>query len=90
MRQLTLLAVPDCPLSAHGRQVLAGLAADRLLSWQEVTTDTEAGRNLQADAPELLPALFDESALLLAHGRLSEKRLRLALAKPALADGAER
>ena len=30
MRQLTLLAIPDCPLSAHGRRILARLAADRL------------------------------------------------------------
>jgi hypothetical protein len=93
MRRLTLLAVPECPLSAHGRQILAGLAADRLLSWQEVAPDTEAGRILQVGAPELLPALFDESGRLLAHGRLSEKRLRLALATPAAtpaaADGAE-
>jgi hypothetical protein len=90
MRRLTLLAVPECPLSAHGRQILAGLTADRLLSWQEVAPDTEAGRILQVDAPELLPALFDESGLLLAHGRLSEKRLRLAFTPPPVADGAER
>jgi hypothetical protein len=87
MRQLTLLAIPDCPLSAHGREVLHALAADRLLAWREVSTDTEHGRHLQIDAPELLPALYDESGVLLAHGRLSEKRLRRELGT---ADGTER
>ena len=37
MRQLTLLAIPDCPLSAHARSVLDTLAADRLLAWHEVS-----------------------------------------------------
>jgi hypothetical protein len=82
MRQLTLLAIPDCPLSAHARQVLDVLAADQLLSWRAVASDADAGRDLQANAPELLPALFDESGMLLAHGRLSEKRLRRALGQP--------
>ena len=37
-RQLTLLAVPACPLSARGRHVLGTLAADGLLAWREVAT----------------------------------------------------
>ena len=79
-RQLTLLAVPACPLSARGRHVLGTLAADGLLAWREVATGTPDGERLQGNAPDLLPALFDESGLLLAHGRLSERRLRRALA----------
>ena len=65
MRQLTLLAIPDCPLSAHARGVLDALAADRLLAWGEVSTGTPNGEALQRNAPELLPALFNESGLLL-------------------------
>ena len=42
MRELTLLAVPDCPLSDHARQVLETLAADGLLVWREVATDAPA------------------------------------------------
>ncbi len=76
MRQLTLLAVPDCPLSAHGRHVLEALAADRLVAWHEVATDTTDAHRLQTDAPDPLPALFDDEGRLFAHGRLSEKRLR--------------
>jgi hypothetical protein len=40
MRQLTLLAIPDCPLSTHARHVLDALAADGLLVWHEVSTGT--------------------------------------------------
>jgi hypothetical protein len=47
MRQLTLLAIPDCPLSAHARQVLDALAADGLLAWHEVSTGTPNGEALQ-------------------------------------------
>ena len=83
MRQLTLLAIPDCPLSAHARDVLDALAADGLLIWGEAATGTPNGVALQRNAPELLPALFDESGLLLAHGRLSERGLRRALSTPA-------
>jgi hypothetical protein len=83
MRQLTLLAIPDCPLSAHARQVLDALAADGQLAWHEVSTGTPNGEALQRNAPDLLPTLFNESGLLLAHGRLSERGLRRALATPA-------
>ena len=83
MRQLTLLAIPDCPLSAHARGVLDALAADGLLVWGEVATGTPNSEALQRNAPALLPALFDESGLLLAHGRLSERGLRRAFATSA-------
>ena len=83
MRQLTLLAILDCPLSAHARGVLDALAADGLLVWGEVATGTPNSEALQRNAPELLPALFTESGLLLAHGRLSERGLRRALATSA-------
>ena len=83
MRQLTLLAIPDCPLSAHARHVLDTLAADGLLAWGEAATGTANGEALQRNAPDLLPALFNESGLLLAHGRLSERGLRRVLAIPA-------
>ena len=83
MRQLTLLAIPDCPLSAHARRVLDTLAADGLLVWGEAATGTPNGEARQPNTPDLLPALFNESGQLLAHGRLSERGLRRALATPA-------
>ena len=76
MRRLTLLAVPGCPLSAHGRDVLAALAGEELVSWREVPTGTPGGEELRREAPALLPAVFDESGRMLAHGRLSERALR--------------
>ena len=76
MRQLTLLAIPDCPLSAHGRRVLEALAADGLLAWRELAPGTPGLETLDTSAPDLLPALFDESGTVLAHGRLSERALR--------------
>lgn len=80
MRRLTLLAIRDCPLSAHGREVLDKLAREHLLRWSEAPADSDIGSALRAGAPGLLPALFDESGALIAHGRLSEKRLRRELA----------
>ena len=80
MRRLVFLGVPDCPLTAHGQRVLEALAADRLLVWTAVATDTDRGRELQSANPDLPPVLFDESGRVLAHGRLSDKRLRRELA----------
>ena len=60
--------------------MLDALAADGLLAWGEVATGTPNSEALQRNAPELLPALFNESGLLLAHGRLSERGLRRAFA----------
>jgi len=79
MRELTLLAVPGCPLSDHARQVLETLAAERLLVWREIATEASSER-LNGSAPELLPALVNESGRIVAHGRLSERALRRTLA----------
>ncbi len=80
MRELTLVAVPDCPLSDHARQVLETLAAERLLVWRELTTAAPGTERLGDGAPELLPALVNESGQMVAHGRLSERALRRTLA----------
>ena len=79
MRELTLLAVPDCPLSDHARHVLETLAAEGMLVWREVATEASSER-LNDGAPELLPALLNESGRMVAHGRLSERALRRSLA----------
>ena len=80
MRELTLLAVPGCPLSDHARQVLDTLAAEGLLVWREVPTEAPGSERLNGSAPELLPALLNESGRMVAHGRLSERALRRSLA----------
>ena len=76
MRELTLLAVPDCPLSEHARQVLDTLAGEGLLIWRETLTGAPGDYGI----PELLPALVNESGDVVAHGRLSERALRRTLA----------
>ena len=79
MRELTLLAVPGCPLSDHARQVLEKLAAEGLLIWREIATEAPSGERGNGSTPELLPALLNESGRMLAHGRLSERALRRSL-----------
>ena len=51
MRELTLVAVPDCPLSEHARQVLDTLAADGLLVWREIATGARRQRAPQRRRP---------------------------------------
>ena len=80
MRELTLLAVPDCPLSDHARHVLETLAAEGVLVWREIATGAPGTERLNDGAPELLPALVNESGQMVAHGRLSERALRRSLA----------
>ena len=87
MRELTLLAVPGCPLSEHARQVLDTLAAEGLLVWREVPTEAPGSERLNNGAPELLPALVNESGRMVAHGRLSERALRRSLAAGPTGDG---
>ncbi len=84
MTTFELLTTADCHLCEHSRHVLDTLAAEGLLAWQDVNSDTPRGRILAAQAPPLRPALFDADGHLVAYGRLSEKRLRRQLHK---ADG---
>ena len=80
MRELTLLAVPGCPLSEHARQVLDTLAGEGVLVWREIATGAPGSERLSNGTPELLPALLNESGRMVAHGRLSERALRRSLA----------
>jgi hypothetical protein len=80
MRELTLVVVPDCPLSDHARQVLETLAAEGLLGWRELATEAPTAKRSNVSAPALLPALLDESGRMIAQGRLSERALRQAFA----------
>ena len=79
MRELTLLAVPGCPLSDHARQVLETLAAEGVLVWHEIATEPPGSERLNGSTREHLPTLLNESGEMLAHGRLSERALRRSL-----------
>jgi hypothetical protein len=76
MSTLVLLTAPDCHLCEHAHEVLAGLAAERDLSWRDIAVDSSEGRQLAAAAPPLRPVLFTSDGHILAYGRLSAKRLR--------------
>ena len=78
MRQLTLIAIPDCPLTAAACVTRSPPTA----CWTGGSSPPAPGtaKLWPRNAPALLPAPFNESGMLLAHGRLSERGLRKALA----------
>ena len=78
-----LLTSTDCHLCEHGKQVLAQLATEGLLSWRALDDDSREGCALADGAPPLRPVLFDDGGRVLAYGRLSAKRLRRQLARAA-------
>lgn len=82
MGEYRLLTATNCHLCTHGREVLAALAADGLLEWREIDSDSDLGRRLAAASPPLRPVLFDDQERVIAYGRLSERRLRKQLSVP--------
>ena len=72
----TFVTLPDCPLSAHGRQVLAELADARLLTWREVSAGAPEAPPLPDPPSGHLPLLLSDDGSVVAYGRLSERRLR--------------
>jgi hypothetical protein len=78
---VTLLTQADCALCEHAKRVLARVADDHPLTVTEVPLTTDEGRRLAADAG----VLFAPGVLLdgepFTHGRLSERKLRRALAE---------
>ena len=83
MNGVLLLTSADCHLCAHGRQVLAELAAEGRLQWREIDDDSEEGAALALSAPPLRPVLLDPDGRVVAYGRLSARRLRKRWARPA-------
>ena len=73
---LTFITLPDCALSAHGRQVLTRLADAGLLTWREATAHTPDAPVLPDVPSGHLPLLIGEDGGVVAYGRLSERRLR--------------
>ncbi len=77
---VTLLTSSDCQLCRHAKQVLADVGRDHALDIEEVDLDTERGRTLAAEHGVMFApgVLLDGRAF--AYGRLSERKLRKALA----------
>lgn len=83
MSRITLLSQADCQLCEHAKQVLAEIARDVPITVEEIDLASETGRRLAAAAG----MLFAPGVLLdgrpFGYGRLSERKLRKALARTA-------
>ncbi len=82
---VTLLTQPDCPLCEHAKQVLDRVGRDHRLSVQETGLRTPEGKELAVRHGVLFaPGILIDGAPL-SYGRLSERKLRRALAQRATA-----
>ena len=81
MTRITLLTQPDCVLCEHAKQVLAVVGRDLPLTVTEVELSSDVGRALAERAGVMFApgVLIDEEPF--SYGRLSERRLRKALAR---------
>ncbi|GAA3815060.1 glutaredoxin family protein [Streptomyces chiangmaiensis] len=81
-REVTLLTQANCTLCDQAKNVLAKVGADHPLTVTEIDLGSEEGQRLAL----LAGVLFAPGVLLdgfpFSYGRLSERRLRRALAKP--------
>ncbi len=78
---ITLLTRADCDHCAHAKQVLARVSGDHRIEVEEIDIDSERGQQLAQQTPVLFApgVLLDEEPF--SYGRLSERRLRRALAR---------
>ena len=83
MTRITLLTKPDCDLCDDAKEVLARVAADTAIDVETVELDSEQGRQLAERTGMAFPpgVLVDGEPF--SYGRLSERKLRKALAKRA-------
>jgi glutaredoxin len=81
MTDVTVLTQSDCPLCDHAKQVLERVGQDHSLRINEIDLRSGEGQRLAQEAG----VLFAPGILLdgrpFAHGRLSERQLRKALAQ---------
>ena len=77
---VTLLTSADCLMCEHAKQVLLDVGRDHPLVVEEIGLDTDRGRSLAAEHGVMFApgVLLDGRAF--AYGRLSERKLRKALA----------
>jgi hypothetical protein len=73
--QVTYVTAPACHSCAHGRAVLAAIAERVPLEVREVSLNSDEGRHLLAVHRFAFPPAVIVDGRLLAHGRLSARRL---------------
>lgn len=81
MRRVTLLTKADCDVCEHAKDVLARVAADTPIAVETIDVGSERGRTLAENAGIAFPpgVLLDGEPF--SYGRLSERKLRRALAR---------
>jgi glutaredoxin len=82
--EVVLLTKDDCVFCEQAKGVLVRLQPEFDLAVREVALESEEGRSLAAGSGALFPPVLVLDGRPLFYGRLSERRLRKALAK---ADG---
>lgn len=80
MTEVVLLTKEDCEFCMQAKGVLARLQAEFDLRLREVALESEEGRTLAAGSGALFPPVLVVDGRPLFYGRLSERRLRKALA----------
>lgn len=81
MLQITLLSAPHCELCDQAKAVLARVGKDVDLEVEELSSETERGRDLMVEHRVAFPpgVLIDGQPF--SYGRVSERKLRKELAR---------
>ena len=80
MTRITLLTKPDCDLCDHAKQVLARIGTDLAIDVETVELDGDRGRALAVASGMAFPPAVIVDGEPFSYGRLSERKLRKALA----------
>lgn len=80
MNPITLLTQPDCPLCDHAKRVLARIGHDIPITVAEMDMKGDDGRALATTAGVMFAPGVLLDGTLFSYGRLSERKLRKALA----------
>lgn len=73
--QVTYVTAPACHYCDHGREVLADLGERVPMDVREVSLDSDEGRRLLTEHRFAFPPAVIVDGRLIAHGRLSARRL---------------
>lgn len=82
VRTVTLLTSADCLMCDRAKQVLADVGRNHRIKVEEIRLDTERGRRLAVEHGVLFAPGVLLDGRVFSYGRLSERKLRKALALP--------
>ena len=81
MTELVLVTTASCSLCEQAKSLLGRIAAELALQVREVALDSDEGRALALRAGALFPPVVVLDGRPFSYGRLSERKLRRALAR---------